>query len=164
MNIKNILKSEDFRIELSQPNYCGAVLELSKVFGAKNLGFHVEILDPKNFSCPYHFHTEEEELFFVLEGEAIVRINNEFRKVVPGDLIFYGVGSDTVHNMYNHTDLPFKFLGLSNKSESDKCYYPDSKKENEGKGCIQNGVKVNYFKDEEDPAKYWPAHALRGEV
>lgn len=162
MHILNILKES--LTPAGRTNYKGGVLELAQKFGAKNLGFHVEVLDPKNFSCPYHYHEQEEELFLVLEGEAIIRRNNEFRKVGPGDIIFYEVGEKTAHNMYNHTDKPFKFLAIANNSDTDVCHYPDSKKISSPKGFMQNGEIVDYFKDEEDPAKYWPAHALRGEV
>ena len=115
VNNLNILQTKDLRIAAGQPNYTGAVLELAEKFGAKKLGFHLEIIDPKNFSCPYRWHSEEEELFVVLEGEAVVRCNGEFRKVSPN-------------------------------------------------GYMLEGKAVPYFTSEEDPAKYWPAHALRGEV
>lgn len=164
MNILNLLTAKDLRIAAGQKNYTGAVLELAEKFGAKKLGFHLEVIDPKNFSCPYHWHSDEEELFLVLEGEAIVRCNNEFRKVSPGDVIFYRTGPETAHNMYNHTDKPFKFLAIANVSDNDACQYPDSKKISSPNGFMQNGQVVNYFKDEEDPAKYWPEHALRGDV
>ena len=65
---------------------------LSKKMGAENLGFHVEILAPGKFSCPYHFHHLEEELFLVLEGHAILRQDGRFRKVSTGDLIFFKNG------------------------------------------------------------------------
>ena len=133
MHILNILK-ESVK-PAGRPNYKGGLLELADVFGAKNLGFHVETLDPKNFSCPYHYHEKEEELFLVLEGEAIIR-----------------------------TDKTFKILCISNNSDTDVCHYPDSKKRNESGKVTQNGVVVDYFKDEEDPAKYWPPHVLRGEI
>ena len=164
MNILNLLKAENLRRVDKQANYCGAVLELAKTFGAQKLGFHLEVIDPKNFSCPYHYHTHEEELFVVLEGEAIVRRNNEFRKVGPGDVIFYEVGANTAHNMYNHTDKPFKFLAISNTSDQDVCYYPDSKKVSSPTGFQQDGKVVPYYHDEENPAQYWPESALRGEV
>lgn len=164
MNIQNLLKATNLRKITEPANYCGEVLSLSKEFGAERLGFHLEVIDPHNFSAPYHYHSDEEELFLVLEGEAIVRRNNEFRKVGPGDLIFYQVGPDTAHNMYNHTDKPFKFLAISNDSKKDICHYPDSKKVSSESGYMQDGVAVDYFKDEENPARYWPAHALRGEV
>ena len=162
MHILNILK-ESVK-PAGRTNYKGGVLELADVFGAKNLGFHVETLDPKNFSCPYHYHEKEEELFLVLEGEAIIRKNNEYQKVGPGDIIFYEVGETSAHNMYNFTDKPFKILCISNNSDTDVCHYPDSKKRNESGKVTQDGINVDYFKDEEDPAKYWPAHILRGEI
>jgi uncharacterized cupin superfamily protein len=165
MHIINLLKAEKLRPCNKQPHYHGFVLDIADEIGAQKLGFHLEVISPKNFSCPYHYHEQEEELFLVLEGEAIVRCNDVFRKVGPGDLIFYHVGPENTHNMYNHTDKPFKFLALSNVSaDYDVCHYPDSGKVSSEEGYMQNRVKVNYYKDEEDPAKYWPEHALRGEI
>lgn len=164
MNIINLAKATDLERYDEKPNYNGSVLRIAKQFGAKNLGFHLEVMDPKTFSAPYHYHTGEEEMFLVLEGEAIVRCQNQYRKVGPGDLIFYKTGPETPHNMYNHTDKPFKFLAISNAGVPDECYYPDSHKHTSPEGIMQNGVKVDYFKDEEDPARYWPDHALKGEV
>ena len=85
-------------------------------FGAKKLGFNIEIMDPKTFSCPYHYHTEK----------------------------------------------PFKYFVLSSKSTDEICYYPDSNKKSVSAERLmtQNGVKVDYFKDEEDPGKYWPKDRL----
>lgn len=165
MNIIKLDSIKDFERFDKQPHYRGANYRLGQKLGAKRLGFHIEVIDPGNFSCPYHYHTAEEELFLVLEGEAIVRIDNKFHKVGPGDLIFYPVGTEYAHNMYNHTDKPFKFFALSSdEPDSDDCFYPDSKKNTSPDGIMQNGIKVGYYKDEEDPAKYWPEHALRGEV
>ncbi len=164
MNIVNLFKAPLKRVD-DKPNYRGGVARLSRDFGAKKLGFHIEVIDPGNFSCPYHFHTAEEELFIVLEGEAILRVKDQFYKVGPGDLFFYPTGPEFVHNIYNHTQKPFKFFAISNdEPDTDICFYPDSKKNTSPDGIVQAGVKVDYYKDEEDPAKYWPAHALRGEL
>lgn len=164
MNIVNITTTEVTERFDEQEHYRGAVLRLSKSFSADKLGFHVEVIDPKNFSAPYHYHTGEEEMFLVLEGEAIVRCNDKFHKVVEGDLFFYKTGPDNPHNMFNHTDKPFKFLAISNSGVEDNCHYPDSKKTLTAEGVTQNGVKVDYYKDEEEPAKYWPEYALRGSL
>jgi hypothetical protein len=48
--------------------------------GAKKLGFNVSILPPGQFSCPYHFHHSEEELFLILEGSAILRQAEHYRE------------------------------------------------------------------------------------
>lgn len=162
MNITNLFDTDDFvsGSRSNNPNYKGSFKEVSEAFKAKNLSFHVRIMEAKTFSYPYHWHTGEEELFIVLEGEATVRCNGEFKKVKAGDLIYYGTGPESVHQMYNHSDLPFKFFALSNVDETEKCYYPDSKKESSPQGPIQNGVVVEYLKDEEDPSIYWPKDKL----
>ncbi len=160
MNIMNLL-SDDGYVESKMPkNFEALYKDVSDVFGAKNLGFHLRIMKPKSFSWPYHWHTREEELVIVLEGEATVRNNGEFRIIKKGDLVFYGTGPESVHHMYNHTDKPFKFLMLSHNSNEDQCFYPDSKKQTDPQGILQNGVVVNYFKDEEDPSIYWPKDKL----
>lgn len=165
MNILNLLTEAELTRIDDQPSYTGWVQSLSKKFSARKLGFHLEVMDPKTFSAPYHYHTQEEEMFYVIEGEAMVRRDDKFRKVGPGDVIFYEVGPQSVHNMYNFTDQPFKFLAVSiNDPDNDVCFYPDSQKRTEGKDVIQNGQVVPYFKDEENPAKYWPEWALRGEA
>jgi uncharacterized cupin superfamily protein len=166
MHVINLLECslnpEDFG-----PKYLGSTRELGTEMGSKLLGFHVEVLDPKMFSCPYHWHEKEEELAVVLAGEAVLRVGGQFRKVQKGDLLFFPPGAATAHHLYNHTDQPFKFLAMSSKVITDeKCHYPDSNKvlDRLTRLITQNGEPATYFKDEEDPSRYWPAEALLGKV
>lgn len=168
MHILNLFAKEGFKEFSFGQKYTGQEKEISSLFGAKNIGFHLEVMDPRTFSCPYHYHEQEEELMVVIEGEAVVRRNGEFRKVKPGDLVFYETGPQSAHQIYNHTDKPFRYFVLSSKSIDETCHYPDSQKKLERKGqtrsLTQNGVAADYFKDEEDPAIYWPEYALLGQV
>ena len=117
----------------------------------------IVILSPKKYSCPYHYHELEEELFFVLEGEATLRQNNSYRKITKGDLIWFGLGEEYSHQFYNHTDEDFKFIAISNKDKADIAYYPDSGKVNirRTREIFKQEDKVPYITDEEDPTKYW---------
>jgi uncharacterized cupin superfamily protein len=166
MHILNLNDSTGWTTSNHGESYRWSEKNISDVFGAKNLGFHLEIMAPKTFSCPYHFHTKEEEMMIVIEGEAIVRKNGQFRKVKSGDLVYYETGEQSAHNLYNHTDKPFKYFVLSTKSPDEICYYPDSKKmlSRLDRKITQNGAVVDYFKDEEDPGKYWPPEVLAGNV
>lgn len=138
-------------------------LDLSAKMGAQKLGFNVSKIQPGDFSCPYHFHHSEEELFLVLEGSAILRLNGKFRRVKKGDLIFCTTGLEGAHQFYNHTKEPFVYLALSTLDPLEIGEYPDSKKINISKlkKIFQNGAEVNYLKGEEDPAKYWPEKWLK---
>jgi len=166
MNIINLFSNEGYIDAQYGEFYHGKEKEVASIFGAKNIGFHLEILNPKTFTCPYHYHTEEEEICLVIEGEAILRVNNEFRKVKAGDLIYHGTNEKSAHHMYNHTEKPFKFLAMSTKFPEEKCFYPDSRKimDRKLKTITQDGQPAAYFKDEETPAQYWPEEALLGRV
>lgn len=163
MNVFNLYQQELPEVFTHGAKYKGLVNKLGKKFGSNLLGFRLETMAPKTFCCPYHWHTEEEELIIIIEGEAIVRVNGKFRKLQAGDAIYYGVGPEFVHQMYNASDKTLRFLALSNNSKTDVCYYPDSQKRNDGTST-QNGIEVDYYKGEEDPSVYWPAEVLRGHV
>jgi uncharacterized cupin superfamily protein len=136
----------------------------SSAMGAKKLGWNVSILRAGQFSCPYHFHYSEEELFLVLDGKAMLRQAGRFREVSKGDLIFFANSPDGAHQFYNHTDRPFKFLALSNSNdEFEVAEYPDSKKVivRKIRKLFEVGTEVGYYKGEEDPSIFWPEKYLR---
>lgn len=136
--------------------YASQSAPISKLWNTFKLGFHIEILEPKSYSCPYHFHHKEEELFIVISGSATVRQENNYFQVNEGDLIVFKTG--VAHQFYNHTDQAFKFFALSNIEPDEICEYPDSNKkwERKDKRLTQNSIPVeDYWKDEEDPDKNW---------
>ena len=161
--IVNILDQSQLNFEkFEQGKYSCSSAEISSLWKTQKLGFHMQILDPKKFSCPYHLHHHEEELFLVFKGSAMVRQNDEFFKISEGDLILFKVG--IAHQFYNHTENPFIFLALSNKEPNDVCEFPDSNKKwnRQEKKLFQNGVELdNYWKDEENPEKYWPVEIVK---
>lgn len=164
MHIFNLLGDLNLEAISFGARFSGAELNMSALVDAKNLGFHLEVLDPQTFSAPYHWHEKEEELCIVIEGEAILRKNNAFKRVQSGDIIYHGIGPESAHHMFNHTNMPFKFFALSTRFPDEICGYPDSKKvlDKKTRRVTQSGIEVDYWKDEMDPAKYWPAEALHG--
>jgi uncharacterized cupin superfamily protein len=160
--VTNIFDTEklNFKIWQHGEHYAGRSAELAENWKAEELGFHVEILEAKKFSCPYHQHEKEEELFLALEGSATVRQDGEFFTVKKGDLFFYK--KMTTHQLYNHTEHPFVFFALSSMNYDEICRYPDSKKvfDARAKKITQGELEVGYWKDEEDPRKFWPKERL----
>lgn len=113
-------------------------------------------MNPGAFSCPYHFHHHEEELFIAFKGSALVRQDGEFFEMKEGDLVVFKTG--TAHQFYNHTKSPFLFFALSNKDANEICEYPDSQKlwNRKEKKLFQNEHEIeDYWKDEEHPEKKW---------
>ncbi len=142
-------------------SYGGSELPLASEWGAQHLGFHLETLNPKKFSCPYHRHSGEEELMLVIKGEAVLRQDGVFRRVQSGDLIFFALG--VTHQFYNPNDELFVFFALSNKNAVDVCEYPDSRKtyDRGAKKIFQDGqLMEDYWAGEEEPATFWPEEWL----
>lgn len=165
MNWKNIVNLETLKLTSGKKkvkHYGYTTNRPCEKMGAKKLGFNVSTIPPKQFSCPYHLHHSEEELFLVLEGKAMLRQCDKFREVVKGDLIFFTTGPEGVHQFYNHTNKDCKVLAISNMEDSEVCEYPDSKKTyvSRLKKVFQLGTSVDYFTGETDPRKFWPKKHL----
>lgn len=160
MEWPNIININELELEAERygEHYGGQSNYFSKQMGAKGLGFHVEVLEPGKFSCPYHFHYQEEELFLVLEGSAILRQGNHFREVKVGDVIFFQPQQpDQAHQFYNHTANPFKFFALSTMAPIEVVHYPDSQKTmTTVVGVFRDNTTVDYWEGETNPAHAWP--------
>ena len=156
-NIKNIHNAELEEWSVGK-KYAGLSGLDSKELGAENMGFHVEILPPGKYTCPYHYHHAEEELFIVIEGKATLRQNDEFKTVGKGDLIFFKTGPEFAHQFYNHTETDFKFFVLSSKNPFDICEYPDSDKilVRKAKKLFIRQTEVPYIAGEDNPERFWP--------
>lgn len=143
-------------------HYGGAELPLAETWGAQFLGFHLETLDPGKFSCPYHLHKGEEELFIALKGSCVLREDGKFRRISAGDLLFFPVG--VLHQFFNPGPEPFLFFALSNRNNADVCEYPDSRKMlvRNPRQLFQDGQPIeDYWAGEENPSSFWPAEWLK---
>lgn len=161
--IVNLLDQTQLNFEkYEQGKYSSSSAEISNLWKTQKLGFHMEILDPGTFSCPYHLHHQEEELFIAFKGSSMVRQDDEFFEIKEGDLIVFKTG--VAHQFYNHTKLPFIFFALSNKEPNEICEYPDSNKkwDRQQKKIFQNGKEIeDYWKDEENPDTSWPKQIIK---
>ncbi len=160
MGSKNIFNLFDLKFKsknrkLNHYNMNSSMLT-SGDLGSKKLFFDVKELLPGQLSYPYHYHSDNEEVFIIIEGEATLRQNNKKRIVKKGDLIFFPNTADGAHQLFNHSVQPVKYLDLSTNSGTDICRYPDSGKINAGSGNIFNiSDKVDYFYGEEDMPDFW---------
>jgi mannose-6-phosphate isomerase-like protein (cupin superfamily) len=63
---------------------------------------------PLGSSTAAHHHVLTEEIYYILEGDGIVRLGKETRAVGPGDAIAIPPG--TVHQITNSGSIVLKFL------------------------------------------------------
>ena len=84
---------------------------------------------PGKSAYPYHYHLKNEETFFILKGQGLLRSPEGERPVKPGDLLFFPAGEDGAHKLTNTSDTePLVYLDFDVVCDLDVTVYPDSGK------------------------------------
>ncbi|MDF2925221.1 MAG: hypothetical protein K0R57_4135 [Paenibacillaceae bacterium] len=130
---------------------------LSELAQSKHLLFNVRLLDPDKYSFPYHFHRNSEELFVILAGKAMLRSPDGFSELVPGDIVFFGMGPEGAHQLYNHTDELCKYLDIRTNMGLDVAEYPDSGKINilPDQEVYRSADQADYYEGEGSVREKW---------
>lgn len=131
---------------------------LAKLVEAENLEFDIRALAPGQFSFPYHFHRNAEELFYIISGKAMLRTPDGFKEVTKEDILFFEKGPSGAHQLFNHGVSECVYLDLRTTMGIDVCEYPDSKKISilPYLEIFESSAKVDYYKGEENVKAHWP--------
>jgi len=84
---------------------------------------------PKTTACPFHHHTLEDEVFYVLSGHGALRYGDAIYDLRAGDCVSCPAGTQIGHQVANTSDtddLVYLAIGLHEPHEV--CGYPDSGK------------------------------------
>ena len=96
---------------------------------AKNTLVSVYEIPPGKSAYPYHFHHNNEETFYIISGEGILRTPEGERKVVAGELIFFPTGEQGAHKLTNCSGTEnLVYLDFDVTHDVDITEYPDSGK------------------------------------
>jgi uncharacterized cupin superfamily protein len=130
--------------------FTGAAVDVGRLLGAKRLGYVIGRLRPGEVYCPYHWHTQEEELLLVWSGRASLRTPAGTFPVSAGDIVAFPAGPAGAHRLTNDSSETCLVLLVSNVEDGDACFYPDSQKVLvEATGLIVRSVpEVGYFDGE----------------
>jgi uncharacterized cupin superfamily protein len=123
----------------------------------KNLNFDLRLLNPGQFSAPYHFHRYAEELFMVVSGSMTLRSPDGLETVCIGDLVFFEMGETGAHQFHNEGTEPCIYLDVRIFIGFDICEYPDT-----GKILLAPSFEIfkkeniaGYFEGEEKISERW---------
>ena len=143
-------KIDNYRLFTATPR-------LFSVAKSKNLVFDLRLLNPGQYSFPYHFHRNAEELMMIISGSMTMRTPDKFEIVSKGDIVFIEMGEKGGHQFYNHTDEPCTYLDIRTLLTMDVVEYPDSGKINilPYSEVFEMKSKTDYFKGEENISDRW---------
>lgn len=82
-------------------------------------------LKPGGWSSQRHWHSHEDELVIMLEGEAVL-VTDEGESVMrPGEAAAFPAGERNGHHLQNRSDADCVFLAIGSRSDEDAGEYPD---------------------------------------
>ena len=118
----------------------GEIREREKGFGfteypafpfeeAKHCQVSFYTLPPKCSNYPYHYHLDQEEVFYIISGAGVLKCPEGERPVRAGDLIFCPSGEEGAHRLTNTSESEtLVYLDFDTVAGLDACVYPDSNK------------------------------------
>lgn len=98
---------------------------ISEPGGLTQFGAFVQVLQPETRSSIKHWHSDEDELVYVLEGEITVVEGNRQFVLKPGDAATFKAGVDAGHFLWNRSPEPVRCLVVGTRAPKDRVTYPD---------------------------------------
>jgi uncharacterized cupin superfamily protein len=96
--------------------------------GARKLGYSFFDVPPGRAAFPYHTHSGNEEMIYIIEGEGILRFGKQEIAVAAGSVIACPTGAEYAHQLINTGRGELRYLVVSTMEYPDLSEYPDSNK------------------------------------
>ncbi|MBA3923239.1 MAG: cupin domain-containing protein [Nostocaceae cyanobacterium] len=98
---------------------------LGDAAGLTNFGVNLARLAPGSSSALRHWHTRQDELIYVLEGEIILVTNSGEQVLKPGMAAGFPAGEADAHHLINRSNSEVVYLEIGDRSPDDEVNYPD---------------------------------------
>jgi len=112
------------------------------------------MLPPGKSNYPFHYHTTNEEVFYIISGNGILETSDKKHKIKAGDIIVCPVGKKGAHKITNASETEnLVYLDVDTNNTPDIAYYPHSNKIGiRAAGGVHDnfnlGNKIDYYDDE----------------
>jgi uncharacterized cupin superfamily protein len=98
---------------------------LGNAVGLDQFGVNLTTLKPGAASSQRHWHENEDELVYMLEGEVVL-VEDEGETVLrPGDAAGWKSGVANGHCLINRTDRDAVFLEIGTRAKAERAHYSD---------------------------------------
>lgn len=100
-------------------------VKLGDVAGLTQFGVNLVTLDPGVWSSQRHWHAEEDEFVYVLDGELTLVTDAGEELMHSGDCVGFKAGVRDGHCLQNRSNAPARFLVVGGRSDADWGEYSD---------------------------------------
>jgi uncharacterized cupin superfamily protein len=98
---------------------------LARYAGLTQFGVNLTVIEPGAWSSQRHWHSREDELVWVLEGELTLVTDGGEEVLRAGDCAAFRCGDPDGHHLINRSNRPAKVLEIGNSDSQDRCVYSD---------------------------------------
>jgi len=98
---------------------------LGDFFGLTQYGVNLTTLAPGSWSSQRHWHENEDEFVFVVEGEITLIDDAGEHLLKPGMCAGFKAGVANGHHLVNKTKTPATYLEIGTRALVERCYYPE---------------------------------------
>lgn len=100
---------------------------LGDALGLTKIGVNLTSLPPGKESSMRHWHTHEDELVYILEGEVMLRTAAGEQLLRAGMCAGFAAGDANGHQLINRSGAPAVYLEISNRApQEDTAHYSDA--------------------------------------
>jgi len=86
-------------------------------------------IPPGKSAYPYHYHSQNEEAFFIISGNGLLKTPKGEKNVSAGDFLFFPAEENGAHKLTNTSELEMLiYLDFDTENKLDVAIYPDSGK------------------------------------
>ena len=98
---------------------------LGNAVGLDQFGVNLTTLKPGAWSSQRHWHANEDELIYMLEGGLVLSENARQTLLRPGDAAGWKAGVPNGHCLINRTDRDAVYLEIGTRAKREQATYPD---------------------------------------
>ena len=99
---------------------------LGNAVGLSQFGVNLTTLKPGAASALRHWHEQEDELVFILEGEVVLIEDDGETVLKPGDAAGFKANSRHGHQLVNKSNSDVVYLEVGTRSKYERVEYPGS--------------------------------------
>lgn len=110
---------------------------LGTSFGLTQFGANITTLEPGAWSSQRHWHLNEDELVYALEGEMVIIDETGRHPFTLGQCAGWKANTPNAHHIVNESNKPAKFLIVGTRALIEEANYPD--------------IDMHYRRDENGP-------------
>jgi uncharacterized cupin superfamily protein len=98
---------------------------LGNALGLQNFGVNLVKLEPGAHSALRHWHTQQDEFVWVIEGELVLVTDQGEQSLTPGMCAGFPKGKPDAHHLVNRSGRDAWYLEVGDRSPGDAAAYPD---------------------------------------